>query len=204
MAGDYLMDPASADAIRTYVKNGGTVIMTAFSAKVDEHNQWFDTPLPGRLSDVFGLKTNAFYHKGGPLSGKIGDSDFTTPIDFYEVLEPSSAQILGRLTNVDDTPPAVTINTFGKGQAIYVATPADPAIMAPLYRSLYARLGIVPGPRTPNGVYARVVNGRTLYVNTTTEPKDVPLDRDTKGLLSGQTWHASLRLDAYGVDLTDQ
>ena len=35
--------------------------MTAFSAKVDEHGQWFDTPLPGRLSDVFGLKTNAFY-----------------------------------------------------------------------------------------------------------------------------------------------
>jgi hypothetical protein len=35
--------------------------MAAFSAKVDEHGQWFDSPLPGRLSDVFGLKTNAFY-----------------------------------------------------------------------------------------------------------------------------------------------
>src|ERR1035438_1265276 len=23
--------------------------------------QWFNSPLPGRLSDVFGLKTNAFY-----------------------------------------------------------------------------------------------------------------------------------------------
>jgi len=58
---DYVMDAASAQAIREYVSGGGTVVMTAFSAKVDEHGQWFQTPLPGRLSDVFGLKTNAFY-----------------------------------------------------------------------------------------------------------------------------------------------
>ena len=58
---DYLMDTASAEAIRNYVRNGGTVIMTALSAKVDENNQWFDTPLPGRLSDVFGIRTSEFY-----------------------------------------------------------------------------------------------------------------------------------------------
>lgn len=46
---------------------GGTALMTAFSAKVDEHGQWFDTPQPGRLSDVFGLKTNAFYQLESPL-----------------------------------------------------------------------------------------------------------------------------------------
>ncbi len=38
VAGDYLMDQAAADNIRNYVKNGGTVIMTAFSDKVNEHN----------------------------------------------------------------------------------------------------------------------------------------------------------------------
>ena len=58
---DYVMDEASASALREYVSSGGTVLMTALSAKVDEHGQWFDTPLPGRLSDVFGLKINAFY-----------------------------------------------------------------------------------------------------------------------------------------------
>ena len=58
---DYVMEEASANALRDYVNGGGTVLMTAFSAKVDEHGQWFQTPLPGRLSDVFGLKTNAFY-----------------------------------------------------------------------------------------------------------------------------------------------
>ena len=46
---DYVMDAASAKALREYVSNGGTVLMTALSAKVDEHGQWFDTPLPGTL-----------------------------------------------------------------------------------------------------------------------------------------------------------
>lgn len=203
VAGDYLMDQDSADAIRNYVKNGGTVVMTAFSAKVDEHNQWFDTPLPGRLADVFGLKTNAFYHAGKPLEGKIGDAAFVTPIDFYEVLEPSTARVVARFSNLNGTPPAVTMNAYGKGEAIYVASPADPGIMTPLYRSLYATLGIKPGPVTPVGVYARVVDGRTLYVNSTTEPREIPLDGDRKGVISGRALHGTLHLDAYGVELVE-
>ena len=75
---DYVMDQASADALRSYVNAGGTVVMTAFSAKVDEHGQWFSTPLPGRLSDVFGLKTNAFYETPKALSYQL---DGTTPPD---------------------------------------------------------------------------------------------------------------------------
>ena len=199
--GDYLMDQASAENIRNYVKNGGTVIMTAFSAKVDEHNQWFNTPLPGRLSDVFGMRTNEFYRSHGPLTGKLGDADIKSTINFYEVLEPSTAQVLGRFTNVDGNPPIATLNHFGKGQAIYVATPAQPSVMQPLYRSLYASLHIQRGPKTPEGVYARTVNGRTLYVNASYAPKDVVIDGTKKGLLSGKTWTGTLHLDADGVEV---
>jgi len=199
--GDYVMDQASADNIRNYVKNGGTVIMTAFSAKVDEHSQWFDTPLPGRLSDVFGLRTNEFYRPSSPLTGKLDGADIKTTINFYEVLEPSTAQVLGRFDNVDGSPPIATLNHYGKGQAIYVATPAQPSVMQPLYHSLYAALGIRPGPKTPDGVYARTVNGRTLYVNASYGPKDVTINGTGKGLLTGKTWTGTLHLDADGVEL---
>ncbi|MGN6422748.1 MAG: beta-galactosidase, partial [Asticcacaulis sp.] len=199
--GDYIMDKASADNIRAYVKNGGTVIMTAFSAKADEHSQWFDTPLPGRLSDVFGLKTNEFYRTPSPLTGKLGDASISTTINFYEVLEPSTAQVLGRFDNVDGSPPIATVNHYGKGQAIYVATPAQPSVMQPLYRSLYAQLGIQPGPKTPEGVYARVVDGRTLYVNASYAPKDVVIDGVKTSALTGKTYNGVLHLDTDGVEL---
>src|ERR1019366_8788049 len=162
---DYVMDLGSATAIRQYVSNGGTVLMTAFSAKVDEHGQWFDTPLPGRLSDVFGLKTNAFYDISATLSFSLGGDSINTKVHHYEVLEPSTATVVARFTNTADHTPAVTINNFGKGKAIYLATESNPSTIGPLLNYLYSVSGIQPGPKTPEGVFARVVDGRTLYVN---------------------------------------
>ena len=201
--GLYLMSEAAAANLRSYVQNGGTVIMTAFSAKVGETNQWFNTPLPGRLSDVFGLRTAAFYRTPFNLTGDIAGQTFTASINFYEVLEPSTATVLGRFTNVDGQPPTATVNRYGQGRAIYVATPAQPSIMTPLYESLYAELGIVPGPTTPAGVYARVVDGRTLYVNTTGEPRDVALTTNGRGVLSNQPITGTLHLPPWGVEVVE-
>ncbi|AIE83676.1 beta-galactosidase [Fimbriimonas ginsengisoli] len=198
--GLYLMDQASADAIRKYVSKGGTVIMTAFSAKVDEHNQWFNTPLPGRLSDVFGLKTNEFYSWGEPtveLEGQQAKSS----IKYFEVLEPSTAHVMAKFTSFGENPPAITVNKFGKGQAIYVATPAFPSIMDLLYKKIGPEIGIKPGPKTPDGVYARVVDDRILYVNSTGSDVDIPIEGKMKGLISGKTWTGVLHLGGFNADL---
>jgi beta-galactosidase len=135
---------------------------------------------------------------------KLGDEDIHGEIGFYEVLEPSTAEVLARFSNVDGTPPSITVNRFGKGRAIYVGTPAQPQIMRPLYRQLYASLGIEPGPKTPEGVYARVVEGRVLYVNTTGETKDVTIDGTMSGVLSGKRWTGALRLAPLGADLLEK
>lgn len=201
--GLYLLDQAGADALRKFVADGGTAIMTAFSAKVDEHSQWYDTPLPGRLSDVFGLRTSEFYRTGTMVAG-LSDRDIESKIAYYEVLEPSTANTMARFSDVDGTPPAITVNRFGKGRAIYVATPAQPQIMGPLYRHLYADLGIEPGPKTPEGVYAREVDGRVLYVNTTSESREVAIDSTMQGVLSGKRWSGTLRLEPLGVDLLEK
>lgn len=161
--------------------------MTAQSAKVDDRNQWHDTPLPGGLTDVFGLRTNEFYTAGEAMT-RFGGKEIKGNIGFYEVLEPSTAEVLARFTNVEGNLPSITLNKFGKGRAIYVATPAQPQIMGPLYRQLYASLGMEPGPKTPDGVSARAVEGRVLYVNTTGEPKDVAIDGTMTGVLSGKRW----------------
>ena len=146
---DYLMDAASAEAIRNYVANGGTVIMTAMSAKVDENNQWFDTPQPGRLSDVFGIRTEEFYRPSAPpeinLNGKLEKAS----IDFYEVLEPHTAKPMTMFTNTEGNSPAITVNSYGKGRTIYVGVPAQMSVLAPLVRGLYADLNTGKGPETP-------------------------------------------------------
>jgi beta-galactosidase len=200
--GQYLMDEKSTETVRHYVEGGGTVIMTGYSDKVDSHGLWFDTPLPGRLTDVFGLHTNAFYRSEKPLEVKIGGKMETSVKDsYYEILEPSTAQVLARFANTPDKSPAITINHFGKGQAIYLATVAQASMVGPLVRSLYAKLGIARGPQTPDGVSARVVEGRTLYVNSTTTPKIIKISGRKTGVLSGRHYAGTLRLEGYGVEL---
>lgn len=203
IAGEYLMDQPAAEAVRNFVKQGGTAIMTAYSAKADATGQWYGTALPGGLSDVFGLRTGEFYKRTEPLTGTIAGSAFSTTINNYEVLQPSTARVLGTLTNIDGAPPVATVNSYGKGQAIYVAVTAQPSVMKPLYRSLYEQLGIVRGPETPKGVVAREVEGRTLYINTSAEPAEVQIAGKRKGRTSGKTWDGVLRLEGYGVDLLE-
>ncbi len=199
--GQYLVDEKSADAVRHYVQNGGTVIMTGYSDKADADGQWFDTPLPGRLTDVFGLHTNAFYRAEKPLQMMIGGKAVTAKDRYYEVLELSTAKPLARFTTTPEKSVAVSINHFGKGQAIYVATASQASVIEPLVRTLYPELGIAQGPKTPAGVYARVVDGRTLYVNSTTSPKIIKISGSKTGALSGKRYTGSLRLEGYGVEL---
>lgn len=200
---DYLMDAASAKAIRDYVENGGTVLMTAFSAKVDEHGNWFNTPLPGRLNDVFGLRTSAFYNSDSELKFELNGRVIQSGIHRYEVLEPSTATVLSRFTNLPSHPPAVTINKFGKGYAIYLATQSNAPAVGPVLRYLFNTTGVKPGPKTPPRVYARVVDGRTLYVNTTQEEKEIPIPGRKRGIISNHVYDGSIVLGPRQADLVE-
>ena len=201
VAADYVMDAASAKSLRDYVSGGGTVLMTALSAKVDEHAQWFETPLPGRLSDVFGLKTNEFYDVESPLTFELNGASIASGARWYEVLEPSTAEVLSRFTNTPGHSPAVTANKFGKGNAIYLATESKASAIGPVLNSIYKMVGIQPGPRTPDGVYARIVDGRTLYVNTTLQEQRISIEGRRKGMISGRAYDGVVILGPQDADL---
>jgi beta-galactosidase len=170
------------------------------SAKVDEHAQWFETPLPGRLSDVFGLKTNAFYEVES-LTFELDGASVSSGARWYEVLEPSTATVLSRFTNTPDHSPAVTINKFGNGNAIYLATESKASAIGPVLNSIFKMVGLQPGPRTPDGVYARVVDGRTLYVNTTEREQRIPIEGSRKGIVSGRVYEGAVVLGPQDADL---
>jgi beta-galactosidase len=132
---------------------------------------------------------------------QLGGESVKSNIRYYEVLEPQTAQTLATFSNIEGHPPAVTVNRFGKGQAIYLAAPAQSSLIGPIVHSL--SLGIHPGPKTPEGVYARLVNGRTLYVNTTDQEKDFPIGMKGNGILSHQSYDGEMKLGPYQVDLVE-
>ena len=78
---------------------------------------------------------------------------------------------------------------------------SNPATIGPLINFLDTLSGVQPGPKTPEGVYARVVDGRTLFVNTTGEEKSIPLSSSKKGIISNRLFEGALVLGPMEADL---
>jgi beta-galactosidase len=222
--GHCVMDERSAETIRNFVSNGGTAIMTAYSAKVNEHNQVFDTAMPGLLSDVFGIRANAFErtrtHVGDVNEGGMEKHDtgvirekpgicldghvYTTDIDYYEIIELKTAHALATFTDIEGELPAISIHRFGKGTAIYTAFPAQEDIMRTLIGMLCVNYGIKKGLDTPIGVAARQIdNKRTIYVNTTASKREIARAGRAKSLLTGQEYFDRIDLEPYGADIVE-
>src|ERR1017187_5969703 len=140
----------------------------------------------------FGLKTNEFYEVESPLTFELDGASIASGVRWYEVLEPSTARVFARFTNTPDHSPAGTINRFGKGNAIYLATESKASAIGPVLNSVYKMAGIQPGPKTPDGVYPRVVDGRTHYVNTTQSEQRIPIEGRHKGIISGRVYEGAV------------
>lgn len=205
-----VMDEVTANKIRDYVKNGGTVIMTSNSAIVDETGQVFASTHPGRLSDVFGIRVGSFeetetmnevsrkLYKGKKLEFTYKGKSIDTESARFYIIEPKGAEILGRITSLDKDYPAMTMNKYGKGRAIYVGLPANGNILNSLVDELITELGIKRGPEAPSGVMARQIDkNHFLYLNTTGEPKEIPLKDNARSILFDKEYKGNFTIAPY-------
>ncbi|MDF2937721.1 MAG: hypothetical protein K0Q90_3094 [Paenibacillaceae bacterium] len=222
--GHCLMDPEAAAALEAYVAGGGTVVMTAYSAKVDEHNRAFDCPLPGRLSHVFGIRTaeyeRAYTHVADVNEGGFEKSDprvargmpgvhfqgkrWSADIPYFEHVQLRGAAAAAVFDGRAEGLPAITAHAYGRGMAYYTAFPAEGTVLDQLLRQLCKELEIPAGPVTPEGVAARRLDeGRAVYVNLTEETVELELEGPAISLLSGCAYPCRLPLGPYGAELVE-
>ncbi|MDA3929837.1 MAG: beta-galactosidase [Prolixibacteraceae bacterium] len=205
-----VMDPVSAQKIRDYVKNGGTVIMTANSAMVDTSGQVFRSTLPGMLSDVFGIRVASFEetepmneisrkgYKGKQLEFNYKGKAIDTESARFDIIHPKGAEVIGTLTSLDQDYPIMTINKFGKGKAIYVGLPADGNVLGGIVDDLIKELGIKKGPEVPSGIMARQIDDKHfLYLNVSGEPKEIKMNSKSKSILFEKDYNGNFMLAPY-------
>src|ERR1035437_5219273 len=117
-----VMDEATANKIRDFVRNGGTVVMTSNSAIVDETGKAFASTHPGRLNDVFGIRV-ASYEETESLNEISGKSFTGKKIEVsykgkeinsesarFDVIESKGAEVLASITSLDKDYPIITSN----------------------------------------------------------------------------------------------
>jgi beta-galactosidase len=205
-----VMDKTTAAKIRSFVANGGTVVMTGNSAVVDENGQVFKTTRPGLLNDVFGIRV-ASYEETESLnevsrksfSGKKMEVDYkgkTINLESsrFDIIEPKATEVLASITSLDKDYPIVTVNNYGKGKAIFVGLPANESILNPLLDDLINKLNIKKGPDVPSGIMARQIDEHHfLYLNVTGAPKEIQIKGKSKSILLGKEYNGNFIIAPY-------
>ncbi|MCO5948179.1 beta-galactosidase [Mucilaginibacter flavidus] len=211
-----VMDETTANKIRDFVKNGGTVVMTRNSAVVDESGKVFASTRPGRLNDVFGIRVASYEEteqmneisraglKGKKIELNYKGKTIGTESTRYDVIESKGAEVLGSITSLDKDYPIITSNKYGKGRAIYIGLPAGGDVLNPLLDGLIDELGIKKGPRAPEGVMARQIDAKhILYLNTNRNAVEIQLKGTFKGILTGKKFVDSFTLPSEEPELIE-
>ncbi|MHB8611412.1 MAG: beta-galactosidase [Candidatus Dormibacteraceae bacterium] len=203
----YLVSDEAAVNLASFVKAGGTLVMSFFSGIVDpfEHVRLGGYPAP--FADMLGLRvadwlplTDGEQPAVAFADGKQGRAEL-----WSELIETSGAEVLATFAgSLAAGHPAVTRNAFGEGEAIYLGTRLDGQSMTRLLGLALTRAGVEPVIEAPAGVEVvrrSVARSSILFLlNHRNVGVDVPMPRAGVNLVDGSAVVVGLlRLGPYGV-----
>lgn len=203
----YMTKPGYDEKIRRFVKKGGVFVTTFFSGIVDEHDLVITGGYPGRLRDILGIwveESDALPHG---VQNEFSYQGIVYPAKLLcDLSHPEGAEVLSTYEkDFYQGMPAITKNSFGKGEAYYVATRSDRAFYEKFIGTLCKEAGIRPVAEPQKKLEATIrsnENGRYLFLlNHGEEMLSVILEYSGKELLSGNTYQAGekVKLPAKGV-----
>ena len=203
----YVLSEKQAAGIRSFIDGGG-LFVTSFRLGVkDGSSQIVQTPLPGLLRDVMGVTVKDYvpiYSEkiGVKFSSLLAGPDAECEL-WADLLQPASASVLATYTGPYAGEAAITVNSFGKGKAIYLGADLDPASLARILGTLLGTAGIKSSFGVPRGVELTV---RTLgdrrwifLLNHTLESQEVSLPGRFTDLLTGTAHAEKASLRPYDV-----
>src|SRR6266567_751130 len=121
----YVLSESQADRIKKFVSDGGVFVTNFRLGAKTENSQIVRTPLPGLLREVMGVTVADYVPiysgtQGVKFSSLLSGPDGECGI-WADVLVPSTAEVLGTYTAGQNAGrAAVTMNSFGKGKAVYI------------------------------------------------------------------------------------
>ena len=154
----FCVDEQTASNLISFVASGGVLCLTAASGVVDEHNVSFDTPRPGPLAEIAGIRVSdlAPLHSSVPLeTAVIAGLDGAQATTMADEIHPTTARVLAAFAGGwRKGLPAITENAFGQGRVIYLGTVLEDEALDALVTTLCNHAGVQGIVQTPDGVSA--------------------------------------------------
>ena len=211
----HMVAGGEADILRLYVHNGGTLVATFNTGLVDENNIAATDP-PYEMSDMFGLKVLEFdplppgEENHITIKGSFPTTGLHSARLWCDIIEPmEGCQILG--TYAQDFyagKPAITMNQFGEGRAIYVGTMSSLPFYHDLVTWLRQLCGITPLLRVPDQIEVamRVRGDYRIFFLLNHHPQSVHVQfhRPVRDCLTGKTLSGGYDIPAKDILVLDE
>ena len=201
----YAVSEEAGAWLKEYVKNGGTVVATYLTAYVNENTLAYLGGFPGAgLGEVFGLYAEELDTLYPSDSNAVVMEDGTTvPVkDYCELIKLTGAKALGTYqSDFYAGMPAVTVNTYGQGKAYYLGARMSEDDLIRFFASIWKE-NEIEEMNLPEGTqYLRrtAEDGSSFdfYVNYTSSPVTVALEKSGTDLLTGKTVSGEVVLEPF-------
>nr|WP_092282604.1 beta-galactosidase [Caldicoprobacter faecalis]PZN09394.1 MAG: beta-galactosidase [Caldicoprobacter oshimai] len=216
----YMVRPGVAERIEKFVEEGGTFVTTYWSGIVDENDLCFLGGFPGPLRKVTGIwseEIDALYdhdvnHVVLKDDNPLGLKGEYEARELCDLIHAETAEVLATYkSDFYAGRPALTVNSFGKGKAYYIAFRNNGDFLTDFYGALIRELNLKRAVDTelPQGVTAQMrTDGERVFVfilNFVPEERQVDLkDMRFKDMITGEDITGRISLPPYGVKILER
>jgi beta-galactosidase len=211
----HLLSGGEADRLKLYVQNGGTLVSTFNTGLVDEHNLAPADGYPHDLIDLFGLEVLEFDMLAPSednhltFKGAFQTSHMHPAKIWCDLIEAKGCQVLATFgKDFYAGKPAITMNTFGLGKAIYIGTQSHQHFYHDLVAWLRQMTSLHPLLKVPEHIEVsmREKEGSRVYflLNHQNSPIRVQFYKPMHDFLTGQNIVGNYDLPPHGVLVIDE
>jgi beta-galactosidase len=210
-----LLEGYEADNLKLYVQNGGTLVGTFNTGLVDEHNMVPDSGMPHCLTDLFGLEVREFDPRAAEdtnhltFKGPFHTSHLHPAKVWCDLIEPKGCiSLASYTTDFYAGTPAITMNDYGLGKAIYIGTQSHQPFYYDLVTWLRQLCSIQSLLKVPDTVEVSLRQGPNskiyFLLNHQNSSVRIQFYRPTHDFLTGTTFTGHYDMPPHGVLILDE
>ncbi|PST48804.1 beta-galactosidase [Bifidobacterium callitrichos] len=161
----YILSEDTSRRVREYVANGGKLIVTYYTGLSDERDHVWLGGYPGSIRDVVGVRVEEHAPMGTDFPGAMDHLDLSNGAVAHDIADViTSVAETGRVLETFkadkwtgfDGAPAITVNEYGDGKAVYVGAKLGREGLATSLPEILAELGVAVPAGDDRGEVLRV------------------------------------------------
>ena len=203
----YMMQEELMERFKTYVADGGNLVMTYISGIVDENDLTYMNGWPKQLQEIFGMKlieTDTYYPKDRNVVTYNGKSYEVR--DYASILDVAGATVIGTFEqDFYAGGAALTKHTYGKGGAYFIGARMEHTFQEDFYGKVCEELNILAPVEVEHGKGVSVqvrqdeASQYVFIMNFTEEKQVVKLGFVAFDMITGDELSGTLEFEPYGV-----